>query len=619
MNSGDSRYYWVRSVGPGGTSTKAPDTTTGVIGTTVLLATADYQNLSIVNALIADATIDSAKIVSLDASKIKADSILSGTIKVSSSGTQTTLTSLSTTASQGVTDAAAAKTAADAAAALGAANAAQATANDPATKINSATTLIDPGKVVIAGATTLANWRNGSDVTAIEGGKIAANTIKANSLSIGVRGVQITGLQFTPDKAKNTVTFTAGKILYIDDSGAVASVDIPAGGPTPVGSSAQPLYIVWARPRKNLDWTYDQTVPTYFDHIVLATYNGGSNLVVNYGGTIIDGDQIITGTIKANRIESNSIGASQLSTGQLITTTAQIKDGIISTAHIQNAYINNAQISGDIASSNWSGGGNGKPNSATGWYLQRASGKLYANDIEIRDHTGNIVFQSNGNLDWGRVSSKPYLGAFSGLDSITSANIGTYIAGAAIGEAYIGSGAITTAKIGDAQINTLKVANYAVSAFSMTEYSNQAMHVVVDWQHAGWDWQSMGVMGLGLSYESRIFIHSVNRHYAHFANFGQYYRARCVFTQQLIWRPPWAGGNWGAICDHQNFVDLNGNGIYEVSYLYPLMPTLAYGGTHPAGYYEFWYRCQGETMGLTSSQWHFNYNQNRILAHYSYR
>jgi hypothetical protein len=54
-------------------------------------------------------------------------------------------------------------------------------------------------------------------------------------------------------------------------------------------------------------------------------------------------------------------------------------------------------------------------------------------------------------------------GNFATLDQITSANVSTYIASAAIRTAQIGDAQITTAKIGDLQVDTLKIANQAVS------------------------------------------------------------------------------------------------------------------------------------------------------------
>lgn len=101
-------------------------------------------------------------------------------------------------------------------------------AQDPAARINAASTTIDPGKILISGATTLANWRNGSDTTKIEGGSIATNTITANSIQANA----ITASKMTlmsmddinPDAGMFDRAFwawgTEGTISAMDGSGA---------------------------------------------------------------------------------------------------------------------------------------------------------------------------------------------------------------------------------------------------------------------------------------------------------------------------------------------------------------------------------------------------------------
>ena len=54
-------------------------------------------------------------------------------------------------------------------------------AQDPATRINANSTTINPGKILIAGGTTLDNWR---DVTEIRGGAIKAYSVEAETLKI---------------------------------------------------------------------------------------------------------------------------------------------------------------------------------------------------------------------------------------------------------------------------------------------------------------------------------------------------------------------------------------------------------------------------------------------------
>jgi predicted phage tail protein len=195
-------------------------------------------------------------------------------------------------------------------------------ANDPANVVNNRSTTIDPGKILIAGNTTLANWRNGGDNTKIEGGNIAANTITANKVSIGVRGVNILDIAFDTDRNR-TVSWSTGYVEWMDENNN-RRVDYMRGGSGYLDPN-NPLGIVFV-------W-FDRAVsPNYFgdgsgnlfagmpaggaaellgnsNNIILAAYRGGTNLTTDYGRTIIDGDLIKTGTVQADRLQVNQLSA----------------------------------------------------------------------------------------------------------------------------------------------------------------------------------------------------------------------------------------------------------------------------------------------------------------------
>jgi predicted phage tail protein len=83
VSTGVSYYYWIRAVDSSGNkSATAPGNTSGARGITTPLAAADFQTLSIVGAMIAEATIDDAKIATLSASKLQAGTISAGDIFV---------------------------------------------------------------------------------------------------------------------------------------------------------------------------------------------------------------------------------------------------------------------------------------------------------------------------------------------------------------------------------------------------------------------------------------------------------------------------------------------------------------------------------------------------------
>lgn len=149
----------------------------------------------------------------------------------------------------------------------------------------------------------------------------------------------------------------------------------------------------------------------------------------------LDAAKINTGYLNAARIEANSITASMIDSRGL-----SIKDAsgnVILAAGTPLNYANITPASGWLNSSisigsdgSLTGGGGG----------QVTLGGLGAGSLA----TKNSV---NWNAD---IVNIPSFGGFAFISTITSANISTYIQGAAIGTAYISDAAITNAKIGGA-------------------------------------------------------------------------------------------------------------------------------------------------------------------------
>lgn len=170
--------------------------------------------------------------------------------------------------------------------------------------VNAGTTQIDPGRIRITGGTTLADWRTGGDETRINGGMISANTIKANSLEIGSRNITLTGIQFEHNSpGQNQVSWTAGNIRWINDAGNSVSSPIAAGQATWTSGVG---YIYWVKGANVLSWTTTQTTAFGVNNVILATYQGGKALDPDYGRTVIDGTDIKTGTLTADRVNSTS-------------------------------------------------------------------------------------------------------------------------------------------------------------------------------------------------------------------------------------------------------------------------------------------------------------------------
>jgi predicted phage tail protein len=184
-------------------------------------------------------------------------------------------------------------------------------------KINASSTTIDPGKILIAGATTLANWRNGTDQTKIEGGNIYANSIAANALKVGSRNLYFQGIIFSTASGAGpygtgVCSWTSGGCLWINDQGVSTPTPIVAGSTTMrYVPDAQYAYIYWIKGTDHL------TVGSFSDAlgpdaVLVAIYQGNSILLQLYGGTIIDGFNIATGSIYADRIIAGTITADRI-------------------------------------------------------------------------------------------------------------------------------------------------------------------------------------------------------------------------------------------------------------------------------------------------------------------
>lgn len=197
-------------------------------------------------------------------------------------------------------------------------------ASDPAARINAKSTQIDPGLITVSGGTTLLDWRKDGDETRIDGGSISANTITANKLTIGNRGVNLLGCEFevnTP--VTNQVSWEAGTISYVGDNGEEQSRAISAGA-TYTWSSGT-IYIYYIKNESQFRAAGSINTASGDDRVIIATYSGGVRLNANYGRTIIENGMIKTGTIRSDRIEAGTIEGDRIAgetiTGDLIAAT----------------------------------------------------------------------------------------------------------------------------------------------------------------------------------------------------------------------------------------------------------------------------------------------------------
>lgn len=389
LATGQQRFYWVQAIDTSGNQSSVVGP---VDATTVQTQSADYADLSVVRAKIADLAVDNAKIANLSADKLTAGTALAGSITVSN-------TTLSDTTSR---------------------------AANPATRINAQTTQILPGLINISGSTTLANWRQGGDLTRIAGGQLSANTVSTEKLTVGNRNVTLEGVQFTPNSpSNNAVAWTAGRVSYINDAGTAVSFNISAGN-SPVTIVGTSRWIYWTKDTTTLLTTTSSAVAFTDNTLVVAVYRGGVDLISSFGRTIIDGSQIITGSITATQL---------IQTAALITQEAQIQNGVVTNLKIGNVIQSN----------------NFNQTNRTGWRLNKA-GVIEGQAINIYNTAGQLIFSSGGTP----LSAVSGAGSFAGLNQITSSNASTFIANAAIGSAQIGTvnaNTITTGTLNTSRLN----------------------------------------------------------------------------------------------------------------------------------------------------------------------
>ncbi len=141
----------------------------------------------------------------------------------------------------------------------------------------------------------------------------------AKALGLGVITWTFAGITFKPnDPSADWVSWTAGS-TYSDQG---ASYSISAG-------SAQwttgIMYIYYKEGETILRTTTVFGVAISDGTRVLATYQGGTNLIIGNGDAFISGDKLIAGTVGAEQLVADSA---------VITGSAQIANAIINTAHI---------------------------------------------------------------------------------------------------------------------------------------------------------------------------------------------------------------------------------------------------------------------------------------------
>ncbi|MDE4297079.1 phage tail protein [Phaeobacter gallaeciensis] len=209
--------------------------------------------------------------------------------------------------------------------------------DDAAGLINSGSTQVNPGKILISGSTTLSDWRKGGDVTKIDGGKLSVNTVSSNKITIGNRGITLIGIIFST--SGNVLSWTSGRIRYVGDSGSYTDQTISAGSVTYSGNW---IYVYWQQGNSSFSTTTSPGTAIAENKAVIAQYRGGSYLDQNFGRTIIDGDFIKTGTIEAGHIKTGTITATQIASNTI--TASKIASNAITASELAADSVNAGHI-----------------------------------------------------------------------------------------------------------------------------------------------------------------------------------------------------------------------------------------------------------------------------------
>ena len=178
------------------------------------------------------------------------------------------------------------------------------------------------GHLIVDGAITADKILAGE----ITGSHLATNTISANKLTIANRGITVQKIKFTTnDPSADSVSWTDGGVRYTQDNGTTQFISVLAGSQLHTGSR---LYFYFTKGVAGLTPTIDpDDIALYPDRVLIATYHGGTDLTVNFGQTIIDGDHIQTGSITADKIDVGAITAEKITAGTITASHVQFPGG----------------------------------------------------------------------------------------------------------------------------------------------------------------------------------------------------------------------------------------------------------------------------------------------------
>lgn len=147
------------------------------------------------------------------------------------------------------------------------------------------------------------------------------------------RNLALDGIEISAENpTSDTMYWTAGNISYLDNDGNDQTVTISASNNL---WTTGKVFLYWVIGATSLSTTTNQTLAFDGDNVIIATYKGGDDLTIVFGRVIVDGSDILAGSVTASQITTATA---------VITVAAQIANAIITAAHIQAATITDAEI-----------------------------------------------------------------------------------------------------------------------------------------------------------------------------------------------------------------------------------------------------------------------------------
>lgn len=241
--------------------------------------------------------------------------------------------------------------------------------------------------------------------SAITAGKIAANAITANRLTAANRPVSVFGMRFRVDN-DGYLRWGSGYIQYTNDNGSYTSTFVSGNELAP-----QPYtnYVFYTPDGRNyFDYTSDENILNNQNVIMIGRWHGNKEGFVPLAGvgTLINGDQIVTGSVNANKIIARTITADQLAANSI--TANEIAAGTITAAQIATSALtarvlavgNPDNIIGDSGY-----------NDASWWNGGNADGRLTVGESGMIETGRELKVTSSGRSDFYSMFFPVELGA----------------------------------------------------------------------------------------------------------------------------------------------------------------------------------------------------------------